>query len=150
MITMETRKAYYEVLILLKYLPLRYTKLLPRKIIKLFEIEKVENKEFMIDLNNPINKEFLSKETLEIIAMLNYEYWCKDETEKQKLYETYNLNEEKYQKALKEKYDIEKIFDQRKASKVIYNNNENMNLIEYKETFFHKLISKIKQIIKRN
>lgn len=148
MITVETRKAYYEILILLKYLPFRYTKMLPKKMLKLFEMEKIENKEFIIDLKNPINKEFLSKETLAILAMLNYKYWCQDETEKKKLYEIYNLNEEKYQKELIQKYDIEEIFNKRKTSKVIYNGTANTSLIEYKENFFQKIINKIKQIIK--
>lgn len=148
MITVETRKAYYEILILLKYLPFKYTKMIPKKMLKLFQTEKIENNEFIIDLKNPINKEFLSKETLEILAMLNYKYWCQDEIEKKKLYEIYNLNEERYQKELIEKYDIEKIFNKRKASKVIYKDEANTSLIEYKENFFQKLINKLKRIIK--
>ncbi len=150
MITTETRKAYYEVLILLKYLPSKYTKMLPKQILKLFETEKIENKQFIIDLENPINKEFLSKETIEIIAMLNYEYWCKDEKEKQKLYEMYCKNEEKYQDVLREKYDIERIFNEKKAKKIKYTNEENTEMVVYKESFFQKVINKIKQIIKHN
>lgn len=144
MINSETRKAYYEVLTVLKYLPAYYTNMIPKQIISMFETQKEENKEFIIDLKKPIDKKYLSKQSIEIIAMLNYEYWCKDEDKKKKLYDIYNSNEIKNQSELSEKYNIYKIFDQRKN--IVYDNLNSVSLIEYKETFFKKIIDKIKQI----
>lgn len=145
MINSETKKAYYEVLTVLKYLPIYYTNMIPKRILSMFESQKEENKEFIIDLKNPINKENLSKQSIEIIAMINYEYWCKDENKTQKLYDIYSSNEIKYQNNLKEKYDIYKVFDERKNKNATYDNSKSVSLIEYKEPFFKKIINKIRQ-----
>lgn len=147
MINSEIRKAYYEVLVILKYLPACYTKMIPKHVISIFESQKEEYKELIVDINKPINKEFLSKQAIEIIAMLNYEYWCKDEDKKQKLHDMYRLNEIKHQEELKEKYDIYKTFDERKNKSIEYDNSKSVSLIEYKESFFKKIINKIKILI---
>lgn len=148
MIKEQTRKAYYEILVLLKYLPRSYTNVLPNQLLQIFRKYKIQNEEFMIDIKNPLNKNFLSKETLEILAMLNYNYWCSDENQKQKLYEIYSTNEQFYQKQLVKQYDIETIFNKKKSKYAEHDNNEKLDLIVYKESFLRKIIKKLKKIIK--
>ena len=147
MINLETRKAYYEVLTILKYLPIEYTNMIPKQILLMFESQKEENKEFILDLKNPINKDNLSKQSIQIIAMINYEYWCKDENKKI-FYDLYSSNEVKCQNKLREKYDVYKVFNERNNKNATYDHSKSISLIEYKEPFFKKIINKLRQILK--
>ena len=70
-----------------------------------------------------------------IIALLNLQYWCKDEKEKKRLKSVYAQNEKKYQDMLYEKYNPNDIF--KKKDETVTENNirqeENMQIVEYKE-----------------
>lgn len=72
--TYETRKAYSEICIVLEYMPNEYVAKIPKKIIKLFQTEKLKNYEVNINKSNPLDKNYLSKKTMVLIAMLNYQY----------------------------------------------------------------------------
>lgn len=147
MVTTQTRKAYSETLEILKNLPQIYTKKIPTQVIDAFESEKLEDYKPIINSKKPIDKENLQKETLEVIAMLNYNYWCQDEETKARLYKMYSENEEKKQEELEQKYNVENIFEKRKEKLENDENNQNENttkMIEYKESFFRKIVNKIK------
>lgn len=45
-----------------------------------------------------------------MIAVLDLNYWCKDEEEKLKLKKKFGENELKYQEELKEKYNVDNLF----------------------------------------
>ena len=92
MINIQTRKAYSEILEVLKYIPKEYLSKTPKQIIEVFKREKLENYTVKINKEKPIDKNSLQKETLAIIAMLNLQYWCNNEELKKKLYEQYNKN----------------------------------------------------------
>lgn len=148
MVNIQTQKAYTEISEVLKFIPKKYTSKIPKQILEVFEREKLENYTVNINKQKPIDKNFLQKETLAIIAMLNLQYWCTDENLKKKLYEQYSKNEQKYQQELSKKYDINNVFEKRKT--VITplanqnNNTENLSLIEQKPSFFKTIINKIK------
>lgn len=150
MVTMQTKKAYTEILEVLKYIPKEYVKKIPKQIIEVFESEKLEDYTPIVDKEKPIDKEKLQKETLEVIAMLNYNYWCTDEKTKKELYSMYSENEEKYQKEITEKYDVNNVFKKRKTilNNHIEENNKETSLLEYKENILKKIINKIKKLIK--
>ena len=80
-----------------------------------------------------------------IIALLNLQYWCKDEEEKKRLQAIYAQNEKKYQDMLYKKYNPNDIF--KKKDETVTENNikqeENMQIIEYKESIFKRIINKI-------
>lgn len=147
MINIETKKAYSEMLELFKFLPSEYIERTPKEILDVLKKERLENYIVHIDVENPIDRNVLQEETIQLLAMLNYNYWCTDEYLKNKLYEQYSKNEEQYQKELSQKYDINRVFEKRNK----YNNtvdNQVTSLVEYKETFFEKLINKIKNFLK--
>ena len=85
-----------------------------------------------------------------IIALLNLQYWCEDENEKQRLKEVYAKNEKIYQEMLQVSFNPDDIFKKK-------NNNtenqqeriENTQIIEYKESFIKMIIGKIKKIFLR-
>lgn len=134
-ISIETRKAYAEILEVLKNLPIQYKNEIPSQILEIFEKEKMYGYAILVDKNNLINKQTLRKETLEILAMLNYQYWCKNEDLKNKLYEIYNSNENISQNIL----DIEEI--------VSKSREQNVSLAIRKENIFTRIINKIKSFV---
>lgn len=153
MINIQTRKAYSEILEVLKYIPKEYLSKTPKQILEIFEREKLENYTVKINKEKPIDKNLLQKETLAIIAMLNLQYWCTNEELKKKLYEQYNKNEKKYQQELSKKYDINNIFEKRKSvtsAPKNQNNNQQLSLITYKQPFFKQIVTKIKNFFHIN
>ena len=70
---------------------------------------------------------------------------CKDEEEKKRLQEIYAQNEKEYQDMLYEKYNPNDIF-KKKEGTTIENNNEikeKMQMVEYKDSVFKRIINKI-------
>ena len=86
--------------------------------------------------------------------MLNLNYWCEDEKEKQDLIAIYSENDRKKEEELREKYNPDKLFKKKETEQKIEepkkNTAENTALVEYKEEkFFKKLIKKIMNFFKR-
>ena len=149
--TYETRQSYSEICMVLEYMPSEYVKKIPKKVIELFQTEKLENYDVNINKTNPIDKNYLSKKAMIIIAMLNYQYWCPNKKVKDDLYKQYLSNNEKYQKEIEEKYNVDNIFKNRQKLIQDENVNENtISIIEYKESFFTILFKKIKSLFKKH
>ena len=149
--TYETKQAYAEICEVLQYMPDEYVKKIPKKIIKLFQSEKLENYDVNINKSNPLDKNYLSRETMVIIAMLNYQYWCPNQKVKNDLNKIYNSNNEKYQKEIEERYNPDKIFKKKNIG-----TEENTQIIESKEltvykeeTFLGKILRKIINLFKK-
>ena len=147
-ISINTREAYAEVDNFIECLDLYDTNKIPESIRKYFKKEKSKNYNKIIDANQPIKNQNLKDETLAIIAMLNLKYWCDDEEEKKRLMTIYSENEKKYQNELKEKYDIEKIFEERNNKKLENYQEKNLSKIK-KESFWDKLKNTILKILKK-
>ena len=147
--TFETRQAYSEVCVILEYMPDEYVKKIPKKIIKLFQSERIEDYEVNINKSNPLDKNYLSKKTMVLIAMLNYQYWCPNEKVKRELYKKYLSNNEKYEKEIREKYNTDNLFKNKKTEEIVIK-EEKKEIVVYKEkTFIQKILDKIKSIFKR-
>ena len=153
-ISIKTRQTYSEVDEFLSLLSKEKQNEIPKKLRDLFRNEK--DKEYVKNINKdiPIKNQNLKEETLAIIALLNLEYWCKDEKEKEKLKVIYAQNEQKYQEILLEKYNPNNIFvnkeEKLKETKeentgVSEDIGENLQIIEIKkkESIFKKIINKI-------
>lgn len=81
-----------------------------------------------------------------IIAMLNYQYWCPNKKVKDDLYKTYLSNNDKYQKEIEKKYSVDNLFKNKNNITQVYNEGENVAMVEYKESVFKRIINKIKNI----
>ena len=147
-ISINTREAYAEVDNFIECLDLYDKNKIPESIRKYFKKEKSKNYNKIIDANQPIKNQNLKDETLAIIAMLNLKYWCDDEEDKKRLMTIYSENEKKYQNELKEKYDIEKIFEERNNKKLENYQEKNLSKIK-KESFWDKLKNTILKILKK-
>ena len=148
--TYETKKAYSEVCEVLENMPNEYVNRIPKRIIDLFQMEKLKDYEVNIDKSNPLDKNNLSQKTMVLIAMLNYYYWCPNKKLKDELYKMYLDNNEKYEKEKIEKYNPNNIFEDSKNEKSIEQNEDsNVALIKYNENnFIIRLFNKIKNFFK--
>ena len=146
--------AYSEVYEILKLIEDEYVNRIPKKIMDFFEEER--NKEYkpIIDVNIPLDEQNLKRETMVLLAILNYNYWCDSEEEKKEIQEELIRNSERKEqeeKELAERYNPDNIFKNRNEEKEpITDNNENMQLIEYKKQgFIKKILRKIMSFFRK-
>ena len=142
-ISKNIRQTYSEIDEFLKLLTYEQRNKIPQKLRDFFSEEKDSNYIKGIDPKHPIKNQNLKEETLGIIALLNLQYWCEDENEKQKLKEIYSKNEEVYQELLREKFNPDNIF-KKKTSSTNIEASKNMQMVVKKEStikrFFHHII----------
>ncbi len=153
-LSINTRQAYSEVDEFLGLVTEEEKKQIPKKLRDFFREEKDINYHRNIDPNIPIKEQNLKEETLAIIALLMIQYWYKDESKKQKLLEVLDENERKYQEELREKYNPDNIFksknDNNTFGETVPENEENpigMQIIEYKEPIFKRIVNKILEFL---
>lgn len=142
----STREAYSEVNEIINLLDKEDREKVPLKLRKYFENERKKEYSKNIDLRVPINQQNLKRETIAIITMLNLKYICSNEGERVRLKKQYKENEQKYQKELSEKYNIDNLFkidEEDKSEK-----SEELVVIK-KESFFKKVANFIKKIFRK-
>ena len=147
----ELYKAYSEVDKILSYMEDKYVEKIPIKLRELFKNDKLKDYEPFINPKIPLDEQNLQRKTFSILAMLNLNYWCESEEEKQELIKIYSENDKKREEELREKYNPDNIF--KKKEIIQEENNEikdNKSLIEYREeNFFKKIIHRIMGFFKR-
>ena len=132
-ISLTTRQAYTEIDNFIELLDEHDRNKIPLKLREYFKTEKDKNYIKNINPNQPIKEQNLKEETLALIAMLNLQYWCEDESEKEKLKKIYEKNENEYQAKLREKYNPDNLF----KNKQELIEKEQRAMIKYeKDTFF--------------
>lgn len=144
----EYSNSLYQINEILKYMEPNLKARIPKKFISYFENNKSQEYSWTIDKSQPLEKQDLLPTTKEILTVLYKEFICYD-IEKIELEKTLSNNEIKYQEKLREKYNPDNIFEDRKSNpKTEQIENENTS-IAYKESFFSKLINKIKLIFSK-
>lgn len=148
-ISLNTRQAYSEIDEILRLLSIEQRNKVPEELRELFSKEKDKDYIKVIDPLIAIREQNLKKETLEIIALLNLQYWCEDEAEKERLRKVYAQNERAYQEMLQTKFNTDDLFKRRKTNikrdQELINNKE---IINYKEPLLKKFFTKILKIFK--
>lgn len=142
-------KAYTEVLEILKHLPKNEYDKIDNEKIKFFEKNKDISYKFSINPEIPLDEQNISIEANSIIVALFQDYFA-SEKQKEKLKIILKKNEDKYQEEIKNKYNPDDIFKNKKIINEDSNQKiESNNLpIEFKErNFFSKLITYIKNLI---
>ncbi len=145
-------KAYTEVLLILSYMEQKYIDMIPKKLLELFNEEKDPNYQPDINPNTSLAEQNLQRKTLALLAMLNLNYWCKDENEKQEMLKMYSENDKKIEAEMRERYNPDNLF--KKRENVEQNDEvkeECTDIIEYKEqNIFKKILNRIIKFFKRN
>lgn len=141
--------AYSEVCTILNMLEDEYKERVPKNVMDFFEEERDKEYNPIIDVNIPLEKQNLKRKTIVLLAILNLNYWCDSEEEKQEILDSFAKNEELKrlkEKELTENYNINNLFNKIENTE----NKTEVSLIEYKEqNFIQKIISKIKSLFRR-
>ena len=142
----EYSNSLYQINEILKYMEPNLKARIPKKFISYFENNKSQEYNWNIDKSLPLEKQDLLPTTKEILAVLYKDFIC-DDVERVKLEKTLSNNEIKYQEELRKKYNPDNIFkDRQKSTEYVETQKENTEIAAYKESFFSKIISKIKLI----
>lgn len=152
-----TKEMYSEVYGVIKALGKEYIKKLPKTVLKVIIENREENYNPKYNMAISLKEQDVNRKTLAMIALLHYNYWCDTEEDRQKLKTILENNEEKRQREMREKYSNDKIFNNRNIKKEekeeenidqIEVKNEvllDSNIVEYKQSFFSKIVDKIKK-----
>lgn len=146
---MDSCLAYSEVYEILNLLEDEYKERVPKEVIEFFEQERDKEYNPIIDVNIPLEKQNLKRKTMVVLAILNLNYWCDSEEEKQAILDNFAENEKKKQlaeKELAEKYNPDNLF--KKRNKI--EDTTEISIVEYKKkNFIQKLLSKIAGFFKK-
>ena len=151
----ENKEAYVEVLEILKHMDKKYVDKIPDELIDFFNKNASKEYEFSLDKTIPFEEQVLKDDTINILAMINYNYWCEDEEHKRYLLNKYNENELKYQEELKKKYNTDNLFKKSNQTNYVYKNEEFNNLPEeYEEPewyvlLFEEIYERVTRFIRR-
>lgn len=144
-------KAYTEVLLILSYMEQKYVDMIPKKLLELFNEEKDKNYQPNINPNISLAEQNLQRKTLALLAMLNLNYWCKDENEKQEMLKMYSENDKKIEAEMRERYNPDNLFKKReKVEQKDEAKEECTEIIEYKEqNIFKRILDRIMLFFKK-
>lgn len=146
----ELLKAYAEVDEILANMESIYVEKIPKKIRELFSNNRLEGYTPNINSKIPLDEQNLQKKTYSILAMLNLNYWCENENEKQELIAIYAENDRKKEEELREKYNPDNLFKNKTNIRQQEEMDKGTALVEYKEEkFFKKIINKIMSFFRR-
>ena len=151
----DLSKAYVEILEILSNMEQKYVDKIPKKLLELFNEEKDKDYKIEINPNISLADQNLQRKTLALLAMLNLNYWCENEEEKQEILKIYADNDKKMEKEIRERYNPDNLFKKKEQISKDSENNEleqeNKQLIEYKElNIIQKILQKIMKFFKRN
>lgn len=147
----ETRQAYSEVNAFLQLIDSDMSNKIPKKLKNFFKREMDKKYQPVLKKNIPLKEQNLRRKTIAIISSLYLQYWCIDMSKKEELLKTYKNNEIKYQEQLREKYNPDMLFKNKRN----YDNNNNEKsenntqmIVIDKDNIFTRFIKKIKLFFK--
>jgi len=155
MVSLEFSEGISETLDVLKHTNRVYVDKISRKFMEFLEKNKSDSYSSNLDHSKKLNEMNLKEKTKDILAVIYMNYWCTPQ-QKAEYSELLRENERKYQEELREKYNPDNIFrNDTQQQNIIQDNasdessNINLDMIKYKESFFSKIINKIKSIINK-
>lgn len=142
MVTNEYKIAYSEVLEILKYISKEEFNKIPNDMIEMFKENAMTSNNFIYDPNKTLQEQNVSELSRYIIAILFRDYWA-TENQRQRI-----LAKQKYerQKRKEEMYSYDNIFKKNNndnISKQIEESSTEIQMVEYKEPVFKRIINKL-------
>ena len=146
----ELKKSYAEVLEILNHMDPKYKEKVPAKLLAQMESKKLEGYEFKLDLSIPFKENKFSSKTLPIIAMLNLNYWCETDEEKQAQRAIHEANDNKQEEVQTQTNATQTLKREEIVQTIEETNTQPFLWLELPEdTWFEKLIYRIKYFFKR-
>lgn len=139
-----------ETISILEYFNPEFLDKIPKHFLKdLQELAKDSKIVVNIDKNKKLENQPISEDSKDLIGLIYYSYIASDD-EKAEIERAWDENELKFQNELKKKYNVDNLFENRNKSNYNFDENKNnIELIEYKENIFKKLINKIKKLVNK-
>ena len=130
-ITRDDIIAYAEVDYIIHHMNEKYINKVPEKLLNFFGT--IKDPEYVVNVNPriPLQNQNLKRYTLELLALLHLKYWCEDEERRRMLYEKMLDNQKKLDSQMREKYNIDNMFEMNSA-KVVTSED---NLTSHKSAF---------------
>lgn len=149
--TKERREAYVEVLEVLNNMDSKYIEKIPKKLIEFFINNSSKEYKFHLKENIPLEEQKLKEITINVLAMLNLNYWCESEEHKKELLKKYYDNEMKYQEKIMEQYSTEKLFKKERKTVIEEKNNvNNVPQVYRANKWYTPIIKFIKRIFNKD
>lgn len=146
MTNIEYRKSISEVLDILEHTKKEDVDKISPKFIEFLNNNKYNNYKPNLDHTKRIKDMNLRDTTIGILSIINSKFWC-TQNQKKLFNDKLKQNEKIYQEKLREKYNPDNIFN-KKQENIIEQENNQLHLTKYKESFFRKFINKIKSFFK--
>lgn len=136
-----------ELITILNFLPKEYFEKIPNQEIQY--LKNIKNDEYSVNIQNveDINRNNVSRETKKYLTYIFIHYLANEE-EKREYEIIMKENEKRYEKELREKYNVENIFKDRKQNGNFVQEEKALKVIDDKK-LFNKILDKIKMFIKK-
>lgn len=118
---LETMMAYSEIWAIINLLEDSYVLRIPHQVKAFFEEERLKDYEPSIDIDIPLTEQNLQRKTIVLLALLNVNYWCDTEEEREVWLREMAKNDHKEYNPHDTSWDLSRIFDN---SENVYENNE--------------------------
>jgi len=142
------KKAYKEVVEILKFVSKENVDKIPKEMLDMFEEEQDKEYNFKVDTTKSFEEQLLLEETKAIFSNIFRDYWAND-YQRNVIIEKENMDRIKWEE---EKYDPKDLFKNNQKNFNKQNNNDkvdvNLTVIK-KENSFKKLIDKIFKSLKK-
>ncbi len=142
------KKAYKEVVEILKFVSKENVDKIPKEMLDMFEEEQDKEYKFKVDTTKSFEEQLLLEETKAIFSNIFRDYWAND-YQRKVIIEKENMDRIKWEE---EKYDPKDLFKNNQKNFNKQNNNDkvdvNLTVIK-KENSFKKLIDKIFKSLKK-
>lgn len=142
---MEYTKCLVELDEILNYLSVENLEKIPYEIRKSIKEQKDKEYIWKYDDTKELKEQELDRKTIVILSYLNMEYLLNDE-QKQFMENLHELNEQNLEKEKQERYNPNNLFKDRTSDTIQEKEtrNENVAMLEYKESAFKRFLNKIK------
>ena len=144
MIDIELSKGISETLEILKHMDEIYIKKIPKRFIEFLQSNKDISFNAKFDC---FQSKDISREAKILLGIIYLKYWSNESQRKNFLQILYE-NEKKYKEELNKNYDLENVFI-KKRENIESMQQENLQMIKYKENIFKKIMCKIKSFLER-
>lgn len=133
-----------DISIIINMMPIQMQDKISKKLKDFIENNKAKDYNSNINSTVPLKEQTLERETKAMLGIIYRDYLCSEE-QKRELIGNEKIEIEKYERELREKYNPDNIF-KNKTEDIQDTTIKPMAMVKYKETFFTKIINKIKKI----
>lgn len=147
-VNIEYANAYSEVLEVLNHMSKEDYNKIPKDMLEMFQTNCNNEYQFRYDLNKEFEEQGISKRAKLILAILFRDYWATP-YQKEKIIAKQNYERQKLEQQKFEKYNPERLFENKRQSIIEEVKNISSMIEVKKEKWYQKIFKVIKNLFKR-